>query len=37
MKSHYDRDVFQELALIDDLRESGFLDEDEATYLKETW
>jgi hypothetical protein len=37
MKTHVDRDVFQELALIEDLRESGFLEEDEAAYLKETW
>lgn len=37
MRYERDRDVFQELALIEDLHESGILDDTEAAYLRENW
>jgi hypothetical protein len=37
MRTQTDRDVFQELALIEDMHESGILDDSEAAYLRENW
>jgi hypothetical protein len=37
MNTQYDRNIYQEMALIDDMHEKGFLDDAEAQYLKETW